>query len=83
MLCLQQNLTVTKLNANQSGLYFCNAANSHSFVTIPQVLIVNNVIPAFDGSGYIALSPLTQATEHFDIEINFKPTSYDGKMEYL
>lgn len=78
MLCLQQNLTVTKLNANHSGLYFCNVDNGHAFVTIPQVLIVDNVIPAFNGSGYIALPPLTQAIEHFDIEINFKPNGYDG-----
>ncbi|KAK7602792.1 hypothetical protein V9T40_006766, partial [Parthenolecanium corni] len=73
-----RNLTITNLNANHSGLYFCNVASSSYSVQIPQVLIVDNVIPSFDGSSYISLPPLTQAMHHFDIEINFKPTSYEG-----
>lgn len=79
----QKIITINNATSKNSGLYFCIAAGKEFTFKIPTMLLVQDVIPAFDNSSYVTFPPLTQATMSLNIEITFKPKHNEGKFGLL
>lgn len=81
---LQNKLKLTNVKAEDAGTYICVGNNGESRVEVPTVLVVTGVVPNFSQApeSYIAFPPLPDSYLKFNIEISFKPESYDGILLY-
>ncbi|XP_076230674.1 terribly reduced optic lobes isoform X32 [Nomia melanderi] len=75
---------LTKVKVDDAGTYICTANNDQESIEIPTVLVVTGVVPYFSQApeSFIALPPLPDSYLKFNIEISFKPESYDGIILY-
>ena len=71
-------LILSKLKADDAGIYVCKANNTMNTEEISTILTVNGLIPKFQSSDFMALDALNDAYLTFDIEIAFKPEHGDG-----
>ncbi|XP_018343803.1 PREDICTED: basement membrane-specific heparan sulfate proteoglycan core protein isoform X2 [Trachymyrmex septentrionalis] len=80
----ENKLKLTNVKAEDAGTYICSGNNEESRVEIPTVLVVTGVVPNFSQApeSYIAFPPLPDSYLKFNIEISFKPESYDGILLY-
>ncbi|CAL7942482.1 unnamed protein product [Xylocopa violacea] len=80
----ESKLKLINVKAKDAGTYICTADNGHESIDIPTVLVVTGVVPHFSQApqSFIALPPLSDAYLNFNIEISFKPQSYDGIILY-
>lgn len=81
---MQNKLKLTNVKAEDAGTYICIGNNGDSLVEVPTVLVVTGVVPNFSQApeSYIAFPPLPDSYLKFNIEISFKPESYDGILLY-
>lgn len=72
------------MKAEDAGTYVCTVTNNLENIEIPTVLVVTGVVPYFSQApeSFIALPPLPDSYLKFNIEISFKPESYDGIILY-
>lgn len=77
-------MKLINVKAEDAGTYICSVNNNHENIEIPTVLVVTGVVPYFSQAprSFIALSPLRDSYLKFNIEISFKPQSYDGIILY-
>ncbi|XP_034945971.1 basement membrane-specific heparan sulfate proteoglycan core protein isoform X4 [Chelonus insularis] len=77
-------IQLIKVRAEDAGTYICTASNGLESSEVPKVLVVTGVVPNFNQAprSYIALSPLPDSYLKFNIEVSFKPESYDGIIFY-
>ncbi|XP_018405456.1 PREDICTED: basement membrane-specific heparan sulfate proteoglycan core protein-like [Cyphomyrmex costatus] len=80
----ENKLKLTNVKAEDAGTYICSGNNGESRVEVPTVLVVTGVVPNFSQApeSYIAFPPLPDSYLKFNIEISFKPESYDGILLY-
>ncbi|XP_061934434.1 basement membrane-specific heparan sulfate proteoglycan core protein isoform X20 [Apis cerana] len=80
----ESKLKLINVKAEDAGTYICSVNNNHENIEIPTVLVVTGVVPYFSQAprSFIALSPLRDSYLKFNIEISFKPQSYDGIILY-
>ncbi|XP_071582302.1 basement membrane-specific heparan sulfate proteoglycan core protein isoform X3 [Temnothorax nylanderi] len=80
----ENKLKLTNVKAEDAGTYICVGNNGESRVEVPTVLVVTGVVPNFSQApeSYIAFPPLPDSYLKFNIEISFKPESYDGILLY-
>ncbi|RLU19726.1 hypothetical protein DMN91_008283 [Ooceraea biroi] len=80
----ESKLKLTNVKAEDAGTYICVATNKNSNIDVPTVLVVTGVVPNFSQApeSYIAFPPLPDSYLKFNIEISFKPESYDGILLY-
>ncbi|XP_018057777.1 PREDICTED: basement membrane-specific heparan sulfate proteoglycan core protein isoform X9 [Atta colombica] len=80
----ENKLKLTNVKAEDAGTYICSGNNEESRVEVPTVLVVTGVVPNFSQApeSYIAFPPLPDSYLKFNIEISFKPESYDGILLY-
>jgi len=80
----QSKLKLTNVKAEDAGTYICVANNKDFNIEVPTVLVVTGVVPNFSQApeSYIAFPPLPDSYLKFNIEISFKPESYDGILLY-
>lgn len=81
---VQSKLKLTNVKAEDAGTYVCTVNNDHESIEIPTVLVVTGVVPYFSQApqSFISLPPLPDSYLKFNIEISFKPESYDGIILY-
>lgn len=81
---LQNKLKLTNVKAEDAGTYICVGNNNELRVEVPTVLVVTGVVPNFSQApeSYIAFPPLPDSYLKFNIDISFKPESYDGILLY-
>lgn len=72
------------MKAEDDGTYICVGNNGQETREVPTVLVVTGVVPNFSQApgSYIAFPPLPDSYLKFNIEISFKPESYDGILLY-
>lgn len=77
-------MKLTNVKTDDAGTYICVADNGDVNIEVPTVLVVTGVIPNFSQApeSYIALPPLPESYLKFNIEISFKPDTYDGIIVY-
>lgn len=77
-------MKLMKVRAEDAGTYICTASNGDETSEVPTVLVVTGVVPNFNQAprSYIALRPLHDGYGRHNIEISFKPESYDGIILY-
>ncbi|XP_068986149.1 basement membrane-specific heparan sulfate proteoglycan core protein-like isoform X24 [Bombus flavifrons] len=80
----ESKLKLTNVKAEDAGTYICTVNNDHENIEIPTMLVVTGVVPYFSQApqSFIALPPLADSYLKFNIEISFKPQSYDGIILY-
>ncbi|KAK9294716.1 hypothetical protein QLX08_010779 [Tetragonisca angustula] len=80
----ENKLKLTDVKADAAGTYICTVSNDHENIEIPTVLVVTGVVPYFSQApqSYIALPPLADSYLKCNVEISFKPQSYDGIILY-
>ncbi|XP_029051246.2 basement membrane-specific heparan sulfate proteoglycan core protein isoform X2 [Osmia bicornis bicornis] len=80
----ENKLKLINVKAEDAGTYVCTATNNLENIEIPTVLVVTGVVPYFSQApeSFIALPPLPDSYLKFNIEISFKPESYDGIILY-
>ncbi|XP_011640582.1 basement membrane-specific heparan sulfate proteoglycan core protein isoform X5 [Pogonomyrmex barbatus] len=80
----ENKLKLTNVKAEDAGTYICVGTNDEARVEVPTVLVVTGVVPNFSQApeSYIAFPPLPDSYLKFNIEISFKPESYDGILLY-
>ncbi|XP_017764583.1 PREDICTED: basement membrane-specific heparan sulfate proteoglycan core protein-like isoform X4 [Eufriesea mexicana] len=80
----ESKLKLISVKVEDAGIYVCTANNNRENIEIPTVLVVTGVVPHFSQAplSYIALPPLPDSYLKFNIEISFKPQSYDGIILY-
>ncbi|XP_039313933.1 basement membrane-specific heparan sulfate proteoglycan core protein isoform X8 [Solenopsis invicta] len=80
----ENKLKLTNVKAEDAGTYICVGNNGETRVEVPTVLVVTGVVPNFSQApeSYIAFPPLPDSYLKFNIEISFKPESYDGILLY-
>ncbi|XP_012342709.1 basement membrane-specific heparan sulfate proteoglycan core protein isoform X12 [Apis florea] len=80
----ESKLKLINVKTEDAGTYICSVNNNHENIEIPTVLVVTGVVPYFSQAprSFIALSPLRDSYLKFNIEISFKPQSYDGIILY-
>ncbi|XP_054009839.1 basement membrane-specific heparan sulfate proteoglycan core protein-like isoform X3 [Hylaeus anthracinus] len=80
----ESKLNLTNVKAEDAGTYICTVNNDHESIEIPTVLVVTGVVPYFSQApeSFIALPPLPDCYLKFNIEVSFKPESYDGIILY-
>ncbi|XP_076180736.1 terribly reduced optic lobes isoform X6 [Ptiloglossa arizonensis] len=80
----ESKLNLTNVKAEDAGTYICTVNNDHESIEIPTVLVVTEVVPYFSQApeSFIALPPLPDSYLKFNIEVSFKPESYDGIILY-
>ncbi|XP_015437459.1 PREDICTED: basement membrane-specific heparan sulfate proteoglycan core protein [Dufourea novaeangliae] len=80
----ESKLNLTNVKAEDAGTYICTVNNDHESIEIPTVLVVTGVVPYFSQApeSFIALPPLPDSYLRFNIEVSFKPESYDGIILY-
>ncbi|XP_076397846.1 terribly reduced optic lobes isoform X10 [Megachile rotundata] len=80
----ESKLKLINVKAEDAGTYVCTVNNDHENIDIPTVLVVTGVVPHFSQApeSFIALPPLPDSYLKFNIEISFKPESYDGIILY-
>ncbi|XP_072758577.1 basement membrane-specific heparan sulfate proteoglycan core protein isoform X6 [Anoplolepis gracilipes] len=81
---LENKLKLTNVKAQDAGTYICIGYNGQARVEVPMVLVVTGVVPNFSQApnSYIAFPPLPDSYLKFNIEISFKPESYNGILLY-
>ncbi|XP_011864496.1 PREDICTED: basement membrane-specific heparan sulfate proteoglycan core protein isoform X15 [Vollenhovia emeryi] len=80
----ENKLKLSNVKAEDAGTYICVGNNGETRVEVPTVLVVTGVVPNFSQApeSYIAFPPLPDSYLKFNIEISFKPESYDGILLY-
>ncbi|XP_026667400.1 basement membrane-specific heparan sulfate proteoglycan core protein-like [Ceratina calcarata] len=80
----ENKLKLINVKAEDAGTYVCSVSNDHESIEIPTVLVVTGVVPLFNQApqSFIALPPLSDSYLKFNIEVSFKPQSYDGIILY-
>ncbi|XP_076237238.1 basement membrane-specific heparan sulfate proteoglycan core protein-like isoform X3 [Calliopsis andreniformis] len=80
----ESKLKLINVKAEDAGTYICTVNNDHEKIEIPTVLVVTGVVPYFNQApiSYIALPPLPDSYLKFNIEVSFKPETYDGIILY-
>ncbi|XP_076631096.1 terribly reduced optic lobes isoform X1 [Colletes latitarsis] len=80
----ESKLNLTNVKAEDAGTYICTVNNDLESIEIPTVLVVTGVVPYFSQApeSFIALPPLPDSYLKFNIEVSFKPESYDGIILY-
>ncbi|XP_020284881.1 basement membrane-specific heparan sulfate proteoglycan core protein isoform X6 [Pseudomyrmex gracilis] len=80
----ENQLKLTNVKAEDAGTYICVGNNGQETREVPTVLVVTGVVPNFSQApgSYIAFPPLPDSYLKFNIEISFKPESYDGILLY-
>ncbi|XP_070527636.1 basement membrane-specific heparan sulfate proteoglycan core protein isoform X6 [Cardiocondyla obscurior] len=80
----ENKLNLVNVKADDAGTYICVGNNGESRVEVPTVLVVTGVVPNFSQApeSFISFPPLPDSYLKFNIEISFKPESYDGILLY-
>jgi hypothetical protein len=74
-------LILSKVQAEDAGIYICKTNNSQTFEETSTVLSVTHLVPFFDQSplSYLELDTLDDAYLDFEVDISFKPEDPNGK----
>ncbi|KAK6175562.1 hypothetical protein SNE40_014001 [Patella caerulea] len=81
---VDNNLEIERVREEDSGTYFCNAANRYGSVRLPIRLIVGAMVPYFrqNPNSYMSYAPLQNAYLDFDVVLSFRPEATDGLLLY-
>ena len=77
-------MKLTNVNADAAGTYICSASNGEESSEVPTIIVVTGVVPNFNQApeSWISLPPLYDNYLKSNIEVTFKPESYDGVILY-
>lgn len=77
-------MKLVNVRGDAAGTYICTASNGAETTEVPTILVVTGVVPNFSQAprSFIALPPLADSYLKFNIEVSFKPESYNGIILY-